>query len=147
MCAAVLLAGGCSLLSSAPDPEEAWVEQEIHDGPPRRDLLRACEWAVLRSEFPVSDRDEVAGRVTSGWDVNLAPYSKQGTRSRAVLEVVELSERNAYRVRARVEVQRNQEVHQTLELAAADWEDDGFDMTRARIVLQQVLVQVRRPQP
>lgn len=142
--AAAALSSGCGLLGGD-DGEEAWVSTELRDGPPRRDLLKACEWAVLQAEFPVYDRDDVSGRVTSGWDVNLAPYSFQGTRSRAVIEVEELGGNQDYRLRVRVEVERNQEVHQTLELAAADWEPDGYDQTRARVVLQQILVQVRRP--
>lgn len=141
---AVLAGAGCSLFESGPDPEQAWESQDLQSGPPRRDLMKACEWAVLQADFPVSERDDVAGRVVSGWNVNLSPFSYQGTRSRATIEVEDLGQPSAYRIRVRVEVQRNQEVHRTLDLSEAEWEDDGFDQVRARIVLQQVLAQVRR---
>lgn len=143
--ALLALAPACSSLSGEDEAEAGWVAGEVHDGPPRRDLLRACEWALLRAGFPLSDRDEVSGRVTSGWDLNLAPYSRRGTRARAVAEVSELAAPGAYRVRVRVEVERNMEVHRPLEPAEADWEEAGFDAGRARLVLQHVLLQVRQP--
>ena len=140
LCALLAVASCTAFGPQVEDPY--WVERELEDGPPRRDLLQACGLAVVRADFPPGELDEVAGRVTSGWDVNLAPYSKRGTRSQAIVEVVPREERRTYQLRVRVRVQVNQEVHQPLVYEEAEWEDAREDRVRASEVMEHVLNQV-----
>lgn len=134
---------GCSSFSVDPEAEENWVIYQLEGGPPRRDLLSSCRWAIHRAELPPGETDLVAGWVKSGWDISLAPYSKQGTRTQATIEVTGLEGHNNYEIRIQVLVQTNQEIHHTLELSAAEWENSGFDRVRARVILQHLLLQVK----
>jgi len=139
--AGALLGGGCQT-SPPGSGVPHWVEQTVKHGPPRRDMFEICVVALYRSDFPPGDRDEVTGRVVSGWDVHLHPWAGQGRRAQAVIQIEDQGG-GTYGLKVRVKVQSNQEEHRTLELAAADWEDDLDDVSRARLVLQQVLAQLR----
>ncbi len=136
-----LSAPACSLFGTQPE-DPYWEEYELQNGPPLRDLLHACEWAVNRAGFPPGETDVVGATVTSGWDRNLAVYSNQGYRSQAVIELHPGTADGNYQVRVRVHVQINKEVHKTLDPAAAQWEDAREDPARARVVLEQLLAQV-----
>jgi hypothetical protein len=137
-----LLPAACT--SAPPDDDDSfgqWVEYEIEQAPPRRDLLSACEWAVVSAGFPPGSRDEGRGSVTSGWDVQLHPYSKKGQRWQGILKITENDE-GVLVLKARVITERNMETDKTMEIAAAEWERSADDPSRARVLLQHVLSQL-----
>jgi len=136
-----MLGGGCQT-SPPGSGVPRWVEHTVEHGPPRRDMFEICVVALYRSDFPPGDRDEVTGRVVSGWDIHLHPWAGRGSRSQAVVQIEDRGKGN-YGLRVRVKVQSNQEQHRTLELGAADGEDAPDDVARARLVMQQVLAQLR----
>ena len=130
--------------SSAPLEDElgAWTERVLESSPPRRDLLDACEWAVIHAGFPAGERDEARGTVTSGWDLQLQPFRNKGRRWQGILKV-ERTEQGQMLVKARVLQERNTAQDDTLDSGAADWDRMADDMARSRILLQHVLVQIR----
>ncbi|RMH04592.1 MAG: hypothetical protein D6702_02760 [Planctomycetota bacterium] len=138
--ALLLLAAGCIAADAAEEP--FWVEKRLEHGPPMRDLMHAAQLAMMRADFPPGETDSVGGVATSGWDVHLSPYSERGYRSQAVVEIERLDEPRSYLLRVRVRTQVNTEKHKTLDPAAADWEDRLEDPERARVVMQQLLIQV-----
>lgn len=119
-----------------------WAQYTIEDAPPRRDLLNACEWAVIQAGFPPASRDETRGSVTSGWDTNLHPYSKKGRRWQGILKVVDNPNGEGFILKSRVIAERNMEVNDTMNPAAADWERVADEPARARILMQHVLSQL-----
>ncbi|HEX9794776.1 MAG TPA: hypothetical protein VGC54_12405 [Planctomycetota bacterium] len=143
--AALLLLGACSALGGGRDPDGGWVSRRIEDGPPRRDLVRAAQWGLVRGDFPPGETNDHEGSVSSGWDVELAPYTNRGRRSRAVVEYEPLERPGGWEVRVRVEVDVNVEKHRTLDPVAAEWEEKGYDLERAQTVLYQILAQLGDP--
>ena len=107
-----------------------------------RDLMHAAMLAMMRSDFPPGELDQVGGVATSGWDVNLSPYSERGYRSQAIVEVERTDGERGYRLRSRVRIQVNKEIHKTLEEDSAKWEDRREDRARAEVVMRQLLIQV-----
>ena len=79
---------GCeTTLYRSEDTEAKWVEYDLENGPPSRDLYRLCQVAVVRAGFPPGPSDESTGRLESGWNVNLAPYAYKGFREKAIIKV------------------------------------------------------------
>lgn len=141
LCLAV--ASGCeSNLYQSEDATPHWIEYELRDGPPRRDLFQICHLALVRSGFPPGDSDEASGRVTSGWDVSLAPYSFRGTRQQGIVEIAPGAQHNDWRLRVRVRKEINLEQRDTLSMRAARWDPGADDVQRARTVLQHIRSQV-----
>lgn len=139
-CAAVAILAGCA--SPGPGEDEGWVVRILRNGPPSRDLVRACQVAFVRADFPPGEADPATGRIVSGWLEELAPYSRDGRRSRAEVRIRDLAEPGSYELKVRVVMEGNQEVHRPLDPGAADWEFRGFLPERAREVLQHILLQV-----
>jgi|FLOH01.1.fsa_nt_gi hypothetical protein len=138
----VLLPAACT--TPPLDDDDAaglWVEYVVEPAPPRRDLLNACEWATVSAGFPPGSRDEGRGSVTSGWDVHLRPYSKKGLRWQGILKVV-IREDGSTILKARVLTERNMEINETMNPAAAEWERTDDEPARARVLMQHVLSQL-----
>jgi len=123
------------------DTAGSWAQYVIEQPPPRRDMLNACEWAMISAGFPPGSRDEGRGSVTSGWDLSLHPYSKKGVRWQGILKIVTDENGDAV-LKARVFTERNMEVNDTLNSAAAEWERAEDDLPRARVLMQHVLSQL-----
>ena len=140
--ALLLLALPAACISPNQAEEPYWHHEELVDGPPMRDLMHASMLAMMRADFPPGELDQVGGVATSGWDVNLSPYSERGTRSQAIIEVVRGDEPRSYKLSARVRTQGNREIHKTLDADAAKWEDRNEDRARAQVVMRQLLIQV-----
>jgi hypothetical protein len=138
-----LLMGSCSLFYAA--DEELWVHEVLQNGPPLRDLLSDCEWAMIEANFPPGDRDDAGARVTSGWQTVAHPFGKYGRRYQGILEIEPLDEIGVYRVSARVRVQINEEIHKTLDMAEAKWESGTDDRVRARTLLYHLMGRVSKP--
>ena len=140
----VSLAGlSCSLFGSEELPP-GWVERDIHSTPPLRDILSECEAALHAAGFPQPfHRDDLARVVNSGWDVAPHPFSRKGLRRRGVFQLDPL-EGGGWSLRARVEVEKNEEVHMPLELDAAKWEAVADDLVAARVILQHAITRLRR---
>ncbi len=123
------------------DETGQWAERVLENPPPRRDVLDACEWALVQAGFPPGDRDDGRSTVTSGWDILLQPFRNKGRRWQGLLHV-ESQEDGSMLVKARVLQQRNLTQDDTLDSGAAQWEAMADDMPRARILLQHLLVQL-----
>ena len=138
-----LMGFSCSLFEAEELPPQ-WVEASLYGAPPLRDILSECESALQASNFPLPfHRDDLERAVVSGWDVAPHPFSRKGMRSRGIFEVNPL-EKGAWLLRVRVEVEKNDEVHQPLELDSAKWKPMPDDAEVARIVLQHALTRLRR---
>ena len=119
-----------------------WAEYVIEQAPPRRDLLNACEWAMVAAGYPPGSRDEARGSVTSGWYVRLHPYSKKGRRSQGILKVIPNEKGEGVILKCRVIAERNMEVNKTMNPGAAEWERVADEPERATVLMQHVLSQV-----
>ena len=133
----------CSLFGSEELPP-GWVEKSIHWAPPLRDILSECEAALHAAGFPQPfHRDDLARVVNSGWDVAPHPFARKGLRRRGVFQLDPL-EGGGWSLRARVEVEENEEVHMPLELDAAKWKAVADDPDAAGVILQHALTRLRR---
>ena len=140
--AALLFAACSTSLYKPEDSTPQWVSQRISNGPPRRDFFEMCHLALVRAGFPPGDNDVALGVVTSGWDVNLAPYSFKGTREQGIVEIQKLEGSGNYELRARVRKEINIEQVNTLEESLARWDPGADNTTRARTVLQHIKSQL-----
>lgn len=140
----LLLTAGCdSLLYRPEDSDPQWVDYEVAQGPPRRDMIRICNTAIHRAQFPTGVADEVAGVVTSGWFVNLSPYSFKGYREQAVVEIKPGEGTYEYLLRVRVKKELNKEVKNTMEATIADWDPGSDNVERAEVILEHIKAQLR----
>jgi len=138
---ALMAVSGCSAFAP-PEVLPHWVESQVKNGPPMRDMMQVCNLAIVRADFPPGLPDLVDGRLESGWDVQLSPYSNRGTRSMATVEVIDQGNRN-YLVKVHVLVQVNKEKHEPLNRSVAVWEDKITNPGRAKLVLEHIIAQVR----
>lgn len=135
---AALASPSCSATPAA-DETGQWSERVFEVAPPRRDILDACEIAVLHAGFPTGERDEVRGTVTSGYDMQMQPFRNKGRRWQGILKV-EVNEEGATVLKSRVLMDRNTTQDDTLDPGEAEWEPMADDMSRSRILLQYALV-------
>jgi hypothetical protein len=140
--AATLVSACESSLYRGEDSTPVWVEYEVEKGPPRRDLFQICHLALVRAGFPPGDNDEAGGKITSGWDVNLAPYSFKGYREQGIIEITPLEGIYHYKVEARVRKDINIEHATTLEISRAEWDPGADNAQRARVVMQHLRSQL-----
>jgi len=133
----------CSLFESEPLPEN-WLPADLDHAPPRRDLLTQCQWALRNAGYPPGEADEALGMVESGWLVSLHPFSRKGRRYKGVIVAEVSPETGKDMIRVRVEVEGNTEKKQPLEPALAKWEPLGDDISRAEVLLEHVLLQLRQ---
>jgi len=139
----LLVLGSCSLFQAV--DQEQWVHEIVENGPPIRDMLSECEWAMLDAGFSAGDRDDSGARVTSAWRENLQPFSSMGRRYQGILEIESMGEVGLYRINARVRVQRNKEVHQPLDSGEADWESMDDSTVHAQTLLRHFMGRVTDP--
>lgn len=137
------VATSCSLFESEPPPEN-WLAAELDHAPPRRDLLTQCQWALRNAGYPPGEADEALGMVESGWLVALHPFSSKGRRYKGVIVAEVSPETGKDMIKVRVEVEANAEKKQPLEPSSAKWEPLGDDPSRAEVLLEHVLLQLRQ---
>jgi len=145
-CLLIVLGGlgtSCSMFQSAP-PKEYWEEYQLEHGPPRRDLLTECQWALRNAGYPPGERDEALGQVESGWLVSLHPFANRGRRYQGVILAEPSGEVGSYLLKVRVQVEANTEKRDTLEPASAKWEPLDDDVSRAGVLMEHVLIQLRQ---
>ena len=133
----------CSMFESEPPPEN-WLQEELNHAPPRRDLLTQCQWALRNAGYPPGEADEALGMVESGWLVALAPFSSKGRRYKGVILAEVSPETGKDIIKVRVEVEMNGEKKQPLEPALAKWEPLGDDPSRADVLMEHVMLQLRQ---
>ena len=131
-----LLAAGCSSLGNK-EPEGSWVEAEV-SAPSESVVWSLSLLALEKMNFPrggsavPSDR-----RVVSGWQTNLAPFSRKGYRLRAELEMEPLSP-GQWKLRSRVAKQINEAQVAPLDASRAEWKWQPDDTVQAQILLQHI---------
>jgi len=125
-----------SACSSTPEP--SWVESEAPTVS-RRILWEVTRIAFEREGFPqvAPGFDPVNGTVTSGWRIELAPFSGQGFRERARVKYSTTDDGNlSLQVRVQREVNKN--LARPLDPQYADWEMAQDSKERARFLLQVI---------
>jgi len=123
------------------DESGRWSERVLTPPPPLRDLLDACEYAVVYAGFPPGERDDSRQSVTSGWDLQLQPFRNKGRRWQGILRVY-VNEEGEMVVKSRVIQEKNVTQDDTLDSGEAEWERMEDDMIRSRILLQHLLAQL-----
>ncbi len=140
---ATSVVSSCSLFESEPLPEN-WEVEVLDHAPPRRDLLTECQWALRNAGYPPGEADEALGMVESGWLVSLHPFSKKGRRYKGVIVAEVSPETGEDIIKVRVEVEGNTEKKQPLEPSLAKWEPLGDDPSRADVLMEHVMQQLRQ---
>ena len=134
------LVGGCAAIQETfgnREPDPAWQEARIHS-PSDRVLWKLSLLSLERMGFPMSGGlDPASGRIESGWQTHLAPFSRQGYRLRAEVEMTPI-EPAFWRVRARVARQSNEALVAPLDPARAEWKWAADDVEQAQILLQHI---------
>lgn len=137
------LTASCSLFGSGP-PEPEWLSHELRYAPPRRDLLTELQWALRNAGYPPGQRDEALGKVESGWQVVLHPFSGRGRRYMGVVRIADETPARGVILEVRVAVEGNMEKKKPLERQAAKWEPMADDPARAEVLLEHILLQLRQ---
>ncbi len=134
---ALFFACGCSSTPGDPEKEGAWKEVEVHS-PSDRMLWQLTLLSLQNMGFPLgSGLDPTAGVVQTGWKTELQPFRGQGTRARAYLRLEPL-EPGLWKVRARVQRERNMALAAPLDPQRAEWKEAPDDETAALILLRHI---------
>ncbi|MFK5955212.1 MAG: hypothetical protein QM477_02070 [Planctomycetota bacterium] len=142
----LLLVMACAVLPACSSPvldDESgrWSERILTPAPPLRDLLDACEYAMVYAGFPPGERDDSRNSVTSGWDLQLQPFRNKGRRWQGILRI-SVTESGETLVKSRVIQEKNVTQDDTLDSGEAEWERIEDDMIRSRILLQHLVAQL-----
>lgn len=88
--------------------------------------------------FPLAaGTDSGSGHVVTGWKTDLQPFRGEGRRWRAEVRMTPV-ESGLWRLEARVERERNENLVTPLDPTRADWQPDGSDERSAQILLMHV---------
>ncbi len=137
------LAGGCVEYwgGTAPDlPSPAgWVVSEPFECPDPDILWEEVKgFAVGKKRAYRIDDDATtrsSRRIVTTWRTSLAPLRYEGKRRRRFVEILPEGDRHGWwRVRVAVVVQKNSEIDDPLNPAAAKWQSDEPDVEEADIV-------------
>jgi hypothetical protein len=137
--AGLLLAGLAACRSSDPaEPERPGAGRTEVAAPSDAILKQVTLLALDKAGFPPgAERERSDLKVTSGWNMSLAPFKGEGFRERAVVSYERLAG-GRYGVEVRVSRERNDELERPLDPALAKWRSEPDNEERARIVLQHI---------
>ncbi len=130
------------------DPPAQWLTVVVRDAR-SQDLWNAAESALERMGLRVAERDPLADTAVSNWEEDLSPYSRGSWRRRYHLRVEpwEAGGRH-WRLGARVEVERNDNIGSPADPRYADWvaaEDDPVRTKRLLSDTRMILGRERDP--
>jgi len=130
-----LFAASCSSVPREPDPD--WQRTTI-EAPSDRVLWKIGLQALRKMRFPIgSGLDPSSMSVTSGWRMDLQPFSGAGTRMMAELRMSPVA-RGQWRVEARVKKQVNKALTNPLDPKYAEWEWEPDDAGMSVVLLQHM---------
>lgn len=130
-----LFGTSCSTTPKEPDP--VWQRVEV-PSPSDRVLWKVTLLSLEKGGFPLGGGlDPSSMQLTTGWKLDLAPFSRQGTRRQAEVRM-KPSARGVWDVEARVKCQINKSLVKPLDPQYAQWEWTGDDVVAARVLVQHV---------
>jgi len=123
--------------SKPSEPEPIWRKSEVVAASDRV-LWKVTLLALERQGYPLAGGlDPSSLEVTTGWKMNLAPFSKEGFRRRAEVRM-EPAGPGRWRIQARVKRQVNKSLAKPLDPQYADWEWVDEDVEAATILIQHI---------
>jgi hypothetical protein len=134
LCVLVALAAACQSGSKYP-PQ--WQADEI-EVPSDRLLWEVTVFALEKEGYPTgTDLDPGSLEALSGWRYNLAPFRGKGLRERAEIVFEPLGPKR-WRVKARVQQERNMDPVRPLDLSYAEWEPAPDNVEAALVLVQRI---------
>jgi hypothetical protein len=132
----VLVALGTGCLGM-PEPPAAWVKGDI-EAKSDRVLWDVTRMALEKTGFPVTQGvDPSSMSVTSGWDVELAPFRRKGKREQATVRYTRESP-GTFSVDVRVKREINLDIVRPLDATYAEWSPSEDNPGRAGVVIQYI---------
>jgi len=132
-----LVGGAVTGCGSTRESEPLWVDGVVEDVPSDRVLWQVTLLAFDRLGYTRARNDRAAMVVESGWKNSLAPFSREGYRTRAEVRL-EAEGPGRWSVRARVKKQINKSIVNPLDPTYADWEWAEDDTVAARILVHHI---------
>lgn len=131
----VLLPLACN--TTPKEPEPTWQTAEV-PSPSDRVLWKVTLLSLDKMGFPLSSGlDPSSMKLETGWKLELAPFSKEGRRRKAVVNMTPMG-RGKWDIQARIKCQMNKSLVKPLDPRYADWEWIADDVVAARILVQHV---------
>jgi len=122
--------------------EAHWKTAEV-SAPSDRMLWQLSLLALQSQGFPLAaGTDPGARQVESGWKTDLQPFRGDGKRKRATVRLTPL-EKGRWKVEARVQVEKNQNLVSPLDASRAEWQGTSDDESGAQILLQHIQSRLR----
>jgi hypothetical protein len=119
-----------------------WKTIEV-EAPSDRLLWQLTLLAIQTQGYPLgSGTDPGAGVVESGWKTDLQPFRGEGRRWRAVVKMEPVSA-GRWKLDARVQCEKNQNLVSPLDPVRAEWEHEADDERKAEILLQHVQARLK----
>ena len=127
---------GCTMFGG-PAPTAAWQEGEIVDVPSDRVLWKVALLSMESLGFPRAKLDPASMHMVSGWRNSLAPFSKQGYRTQAEVQMVARGPGH-WSIQTRVRKEINETIVRPLDLRYAEWTPVADDQESAVILLKHI---------
>lgn len=132
---ALLCAWSCN--SAPEEPEPLWTTGEVAVSSDRV-LWKVTLLALEKQGFPLAGGvDPSSGVLTTGWRLDLAPFSGEGRRRQAEIRFKPLRA-GAWEVKARIKQQKNASLAKPLDPRFADWQWIEDDVVAASVLVQHI---------
>jgi hypothetical protein len=119
-----------------------WRSLEV-EAPSDRMVWQLMLLSLQNQGFPLAaGTDPGARQVESGWKTDLQPFRGDGNRKKAVLKLAPI-EKGRWKLEARVQVEKNQNLVTPLDATRAEWEPSADDAMMALVLLQHVRARLR----
>ncbi len=117
--------------------EARWKTIEV-SAPSDRVLWQLSMLAIQSQGYPLGAGTDTGARlIESGWKTDLQPFRGDGKRWRARMRLTPL-EPGRWKLEARVQVEKNQNLVTPLDPVRAEWEHAPDDEGKAQVLLQHV---------
>lgn len=117
--------------------EARWKTAEV-SAPSDRVLWQLTLLSLQTQGYPLgAGTDPGTRQVQSGWKTDLQPFKGDGRRWRAVVKLSPL-EKGRWKVEARVQCEKNQNLVTPLDPVRAEWKHAPDDESAAQILLQHI---------
>jgi hypothetical protein len=127
----------CLLFSCAQNESKGYVDKSASAYRNTFDFVWDSAKAELKDDWQIQSENRKTATITTGWRLNLAPFSKDGRRDRLLVTIVGDGQ-SGWRASVKQETQMNAEEESPLDTTKAKWKDTDSDGALAAKFLQNL---------